>query len=82
MNLDNLFPEQPWTTAELHELADYLTKPVVRKYFKSLQINSFKDIANGLPKPGESDAEYLRRQAIVAGSLQAIEQLLEIKKPA
>lgn len=81
MNLDIAFPSPKFTTAEMTELAKHLTSPSVIKYFKDQQISTFKAIANGLPKEGESDAEYLRRQATVVGQLTVWEILLSIEKP-
>ena len=81
MNLDKLIPNAEFSTAELHEIATALTKPAVVKYFKNEQAVALKAIANGLPKDGESDTGYLRRQAVVVGGLQIFEALLAIEKP-
>lgn len=81
MNLDTIFPAIELSHAELHEIATALTQPAVKKYFKQMQAGAFKAIANGLPKEGQSDAEYLREQAQVVGTLAALETLLSIETP-
>lgn len=81
MNLETLLPPQSFTQAELHEIAVALTKPAVQKYFKNEQASAIKAIANGLPKEGESDTAYLRKQAQVIGALNVWEVLLKIEKP-
>lgn len=81
MNLDKLFPTPSFTTVEMTEIARSVTHHSAVKYFKSQQAAAFKAIANGLPKEGETDAAYLRRQAQVIGQLQVWEALLDIEKP-
>lgn len=81
MNLEKIFPDVSFTVSELQEIATALTRPSVIKYCKSEQISAFKAIANGQPKEGESDAEYLRRQAQVVGQLQVWEAILSVEKP-
>lgn len=81
MILDSLFAPQAFTTAELHEIAEALTKPAVVKYFKNELATGFKGIANGRPKDDETDTAYLRRQATVTGANLVWEQLLSIQKP-
>lgn len=82
MLLDNLLKEKQFHTAELHEIAEALTKPAVRKYFEQQQIKALKSIVSGQPKEGESDSAYLRREAEVRGVLSLLEVLLEIQSPA
>lgn len=81
MNLDALFPTVFFTSAEMKQIAKAVTHHSAVKYFKSQQALAFKAIANGLPKEGETDANYLRRQAQVIGQLQVWEALLAIEKP-
>lgn len=83
MNLDKLLPPVPFAAAELHEIAKAMHVPAVRKYLLDQQAKAIKSIANGLPndKEGETDAAYLRRQAVVVGQLHVFEVLLSIEKP-
>jgi hypothetical protein len=81
MNLANILPEQTFTHAELLEIAQCMTKPAVVKYLKNEQATALKAIAEGLPKEGETDAAYLRKQAAVIGALNVFESLLNIEKP-
>lgn len=81
MNLEKLLPPATFSTAELVEIAAAITKPAVVKYLKNEQATALKAIGNGLPKEGESDTEYLRKQAQVVGSLAVFEGLLGIENP-
>lgn len=82
MNLDNLMPRQQFSTAELHEIAETLHKPALRKYLKHQQVEFVKAIGNGLPSEDQTDTAYLRKQAVVVGGLQVLEVLLSVAKPA
>jgi hypothetical protein len=79
--LETAFPQQSFTNAELHEIAEAMTKPAVRKYLLSEQRTCIKAIANGEPAKDESAESYLRRQAKVQGGLAVLEGLLSIDRP-
>lgn len=81
INLNTVFPDIVFSTAELVELSEHLDSPVVKKYLKYQQSQQVKTIGNGLPKEGESAESYLRRQAVVVGGLGVLEALLKIEKP-
>lgn len=81
-NLIKLLPVKEFTTAELHELSEFLNKPSVHKYLLHLQAEGVRAIGNGMPKEGESAEHYIRRQAMFVGSLATLETLLSIDPPA
>lgn len=79
MNLDILIPDVEFSTAELHQIADAISTPAVRKYLKNQQAKLIKAIGNGLPKEEESAESYVRRQSVVVGGLAVYESLLTIE---
>jgi hypothetical protein len=79
MNLDKVFPYVSFTSAEMAEIATAINKPAVQKYLKHQQGEFIKGIGNGLPDEGESAESYVRRQAVVVGNLEVLEQLLGIE---
>lgn len=82
MNLDNIFgPEEVFSTAELHVIAECLGNPTVKKYIRNEARSSAKAIASGLPMQGETADKYLLKQAQVVGNLAAFETLLDITLP-
>jgi len=81
MPVEKLFPEPSFTTAELFELAVTIHKPVMQKYLRTLACTAIKDICHGQRKEGESAESYLERQAVVAGGLAVVEQLLNVEPP-
>lgn len=83
MNLASLFPPVQFSNAELMEIAKAMNNPAVKKYLRVQQGEYVKGIANGLPNEAtnESAESYVRRQAVVVGSLEVIESLLSIEAP-
>jgi hypothetical protein len=76
-----LFPEITFTTTELVEIQKHLTQPIIKKYLSSLVSTAVKDLTHSSRKEGESAESFLERRAVVAGGLEAIEQLLAIEPP-
>lgn len=76
---EKLFPIREFNTTELNEIAEALSKPIVKAYLKNQAILAFQGIARGLPRDGESAEEYIRRQATVVGSIAVIEEMLLIE---
>lgn len=76
-----LFPPEKFVNTELNILAAQLSHPTVQKYFRDQARQAIMSIAKGTPDEGESDAEYLRRAAVVRGVLQTFEALLAIEPP-
>lgn len=81
MNLEKAFPDVVFSNTELYEIATAMNNPSVKKYLVHQQREFIKGIANGLPAEGESAESYLRRQAVVVGSLEVLESLLGIEAP-
>jgi hypothetical protein len=78
----SLFLAPEMTTTEINLVAEALNTPTMIKYLTILGHQSIKAIAEGSPEDGESAESYLRRLAVVQGSLAAVQQLLAIEPPA
>lgn len=76
----DLFKKEEYTATELNLIGEAFDNPIVRKYLNDQLVQSFAAIAEGSPSTGESAEGYLRRVALVQGSIQTFKALLSIKK--
>jgi len=75
----SFIPKITFVTSELHQIAEKLNDPLLRKYLTYIASVEASDILeNGEPKEGETADSFLRRQAEVRGKVAVIEALLSI----
>jgi hypothetical protein len=77
---DAIFPPiTEMTSAELHEIAEAMNKPAVKRYIRNELAANIKASINALPMKGQDPNEFLIHHATVLGAAGVWEQLHNIQ---
>lgn len=75
----NILDQIILTKTEQDQISEILSSPVIKKYFQALGISIISNVLAGSPGAGESDSEYIRKEAHYKGQLAVLETLYSIK---
>lgn len=75
----NILDQVILTKTEQDQVAEILSSPVIKKYFKSLSASIISDLLTGFPGEHQTDSEYIRKEAHYKGQLAVLDTLYSIK---
>lgn len=75
----DILKQEVLSETEQDQVATILSQPVIKKYFQALGISIISNVLAGSPGAGESDSEYIRKEAHYKGQLAVLETLYSIK---
>lgn len=72
-------PKTILTDTESTQIQVILSQPIIKKYLTALAQDTIANICLGSPADEESDALYIRKEAVLKGQLALLETLLSIQ---
>ena len=80
ITLLNIFPQKEFTRTEMVQIAEAISNPSLQAYLKDLAYKATIEIACTPQEENQSDAEYIRKQEQLRGSIAVVQTLLGIEK--